>query len=79
MLVNASKASIARTKCVGAAAAQRNKAASKNVKPCVMCEVPQRRECFSQRMLEGVADQRRKCKRCLDSAKLERGKWKCVE
>ena len=44
MLVNASKASIACTKCVDAAAARRDMAASKDVKTCVVCEAAQWRD-----------------------------------
>eukprot|EP00959_Pyramimonas_sp_CCMP1952_P068675 1433338-Pyramimonas_sp.AAC.1 len=64
-------------RCVDAGAAQRDTAAMKDVKTCVVCGEAQRRACFSQRMWEGVADQHRKCKRCIDGAKLQRGKWKC--
>ena len=43
------------------------------------CGVLQRREFFSLFMWEGAAARNRKCKRCVDGAKLQRGKWKCVE
>ena len=66
-------------RCVTTAGAERDTAARKDVRACVECEVAQRRECFSKWMWEGAGDQHRKCKRCIDGAKLERGKWKCVE
>ncbi|CAK0893135.1 unnamed protein product [Prorocentrum cordatum] len=66
-------------RCVDAGAAQRDAAARKDERACVACGVAQRRECFSQWMWEGVAERHRKCKRCIDGAKLQRGKWKCVE
>ena len=54
-------------------------AARKEVRTCVVCERAQRQDCYSDRMWNGVADQHRKCKRCIDDAKLQRGKWACVE
>ncbi|CAK0848862.1 unnamed protein product [Prorocentrum cordatum] len=77
-LCNVSKASIACTQCVDAAAAQRDTAARKDGKACVVCEVVQRRECFSEWMWGGVADRDRKCKRCVAGAKLPRGWWRCI-
>eukprot|EP00959_Pyramimonas_sp_CCMP1952_P242094 5060548-Pyramimonas_sp.AAC.1 len=64
MLGHASKASIACTQCVDAAAARRDTGARKDVKACVVCEVVPRREFISQSMWEGAADRDRKCKRC---------------
>ena len=66
-------------RCVNAGAAQRNTDARKDLRACAVCEVAQRRECFSDRMWEGVGEQHRKCKRCMEGAKLQRGQWKCVE
>eukprot|EP00959_Pyramimonas_sp_CCMP1952_P101478 2123013-Pyramimonas_sp.AAC.1 len=79
MLDHASPASIVCTQCVGAAAAQRDMVARKVVKACVVCELAQRRECFSDWMWEGVGERHRKCKRCVDGAELQRGKWTCIE
>ncbi|CAK0792868.1 unnamed protein product, partial [Prorocentrum cordatum] len=72
MLVNASEASIACTTCVDAATAQRNMAASKDVKTCVGCGVAQRRDCFSRKMWDGVVASDRKCKRCVDAGAAQR-------
>eukprot|EP00959_Pyramimonas_sp_CCMP1952_P309779 6482341-Pyramimonas_sp.AAC.1 len=73
MLARASDASVACAKCVEAAAAQRGAEAREVVKVCVVCEVAQRRACFSNRMWAGVADQAfRRCR------VLQRGCWKCI-
>ena len=50
-----------------------------DMKTCVVCEKAQQKDCFSEKMWDGRAEQHRKCKRCIDDAKLQRGKWKCVE
>ncbi|CAK0901015.1 unnamed protein product, partial [Prorocentrum cordatum] len=54
-------------------------AGRKEVRTCVACEKAQQKDCFSEKMWDGRAEQHRKCKRCIDDAKLQRGKWKCVE
>eukprot|EP00959_Pyramimonas_sp_CCMP1952_P162304 3393512-Pyramimonas_sp.AAC.1 len=63
---------------VETAGPQRDTAARKDAKACVVCEVVQRRECLSKWMWDGVADRRRKCMRCVAGAKLPRGYWRCV-
>ncbi|CAK0868241.1 unnamed protein product [Prorocentrum cordatum] len=70
MLRNATDAPIARAKCVDAAAAQRGMAAGKGARACVVCEVAQRRGCFSK--WEGAADRGRERKRCVDAAAARR-------
>ena len=54
-------------------------AGRKEVRTCVVCEKAQQKECFAEKMWAGRADHHRKCNRCIDDAKLQRGKWKCVE
>ncbi|CAK0846477.1 unnamed protein product [Prorocentrum cordatum] len=54
-------------------------AGRKEVRTCVAREKAQQKDCFSEKMWDGRAEQHRKCKRCIDDAKLQRGKWKCVE
>ncbi|CAK0877809.1 unnamed protein product [Prorocentrum cordatum] len=68
----ASKETIACTQCVQDAAAQRDSAARKDVKACGVCEVAQRRDFFSQKMRNGVADRDRKCMRCVNAGAAQR-------
>ena len=49
-----------------------------HAKVCAVCGEPQRRECFSGYMWGNVADQDRKCMRCIEGAKVKRGCWKCI-
>eukprot|EP00959_Pyramimonas_sp_CCMP1952_P222002 4641397-Pyramimonas_sp.AAC.1 len=77
-LDHADGASVVCTTCVDAAAAERDAQSRKYLKTCARCGKRQRREFFSGRMWANVADQDRKCMRCVEEARVQRGCWKCI-